>query len=117
MQKDADPWQAASYLGMSPEVLLNTYGHHHPGYLSDAVEKNAVRGPANERKAHVSGAVIPLWRKSVFAFAALKLRRTRFALRTQRGCATRSPKGEAWWVRQRSYQEFFQRNVRVLARC
>jgi hypothetical protein len=48
---------------MSPEVLLNTYGHHHPGYLSDAVEKNAVRGPANERKAHVSGAVIPTMAK------------------------------------------------------
>jgi hypothetical protein len=30
MQKGADPWQAAGYLGMSLEVLLNTYGHHHP---------------------------------------------------------------------------------------
>jgi len=36
MQKGADQRQAASYLGMSPEVLLNTYGHHHPGNLSDA---------------------------------------------------------------------------------
>jgi hypothetical protein len=25
MQKGADPWQAAGYLGMSLEVLLNTY--------------------------------------------------------------------------------------------
>jgi hypothetical protein len=24
---------------MSLEVLLNTYGHHHPDYLSDAVQK------------------------------------------------------------------------------
>src|ERR1700722_9489531 len=31
--------------------------------------------------------------QSVYAFAALKLRRTRFALRALRGCATRSPKG------------------------
>ena len=38
MQRGADPWQAAGYLGMSLEVLLNTYGHHHPDYLSDAVE-------------------------------------------------------------------------------
>ena len=57
MQKGADPWQAAGYLGMSLEVLLNTYGHHHPDYLSDAVEKIARRDPTGEQKAHVSGAV------------------------------------------------------------
>jgi hypothetical protein len=34
--------------------------HHHPDYLSDAVEKIAMRNPMGERKAHVSGAVIPL---------------------------------------------------------
>lgn len=45
MQRGADPWQAAGYLGMSLEVLLNTYGHHHPDYLSDAVEKIAKREP------------------------------------------------------------------------
>ncbi|WP_275199194.1 hypothetical protein [Bradyrhizobium sp. CSA207] len=39
---------------MSLEVLLNTYGHHHPDYLSDAVEKIAKRDPAGERKVHVS---------------------------------------------------------------
>ncbi|WP_245315218.1 MULTISPECIES: hypothetical protein [Bradyrhizobium] len=51
---------------MSLEVLLNTYGHHHPDYLSDAVEKIASRDPAGERKAHaspaLSGAVIPIRR-------------------------------------------------------
>ncbi|SFI10219.1 site-specific integrase [Bradyrhizobium sp. Gha] len=66
MQRGADPWQAAGYLGMSLEVLLNTYGHHHPDYLSDAVEKIASRDPAGERKSHVSspisGAVIPIRR-------------------------------------------------------
>jgi hypothetical protein len=35
MQKGADPWQAADYLGMPLEVPLNTYGHHHPDHLSD----------------------------------------------------------------------------------
>jgi hypothetical protein len=53
---------------MSLEVLLNTYGHHHPDYLSDAVEKIAMREPGRERKAHVSGAVsgavFPLRRNS-----------------------------------------------------
>ncbi len=66
MQRGADPWQAAGYLGMSLEVLLNTYGHHHPDYLSDAVEKIVSRDPAGEGKAHVSGtisgAVIPIRR-------------------------------------------------------
>jgi integrase len=57
MQRGADPWQAAGYLGMSLEILLNTYGHHHPDHLSDAVEKIAMRDPMGERKGHVSGAV------------------------------------------------------------
>ncbi|MDA9498170.1 tyrosine-type recombinase/integrase [Bradyrhizobium sp. CCBAU 11357] len=57
MQRGADPWQAAGYFGMSLEVLLNTYGHHHPDYLSDAVAKIAKRDPAGERKMHVSGAI------------------------------------------------------------
>ena len=57
MQRGADPWQAAGYLGMSLEVLLNTYGHHHPDYLSDAVEKIVQRNPTGERKRDVSGAI------------------------------------------------------------
>jgi hypothetical protein len=40
--------------------------------------------------------------QSVFALAPLELRRTRYVLRPQHGCATRSPKGEAWWARQDS---------------
>lgn len=39
MQNGTDPWQAAGYLGMSVETLLKVYGHHHPDFLSDAVEK------------------------------------------------------------------------------
>jgi hypothetical protein len=51
---------------MSLEVLLNTYGHHHPDYLSDAVEKIGRRDSAaertqrdstGERKRDVSGAI------------------------------------------------------------
>jgi hypothetical protein len=57
MQRGADPWQAAGYLGMSLEVLLNTYGHHHPDYLSDAVEKIVQRDTKPERKQDVSGAI------------------------------------------------------------
>jgi hypothetical protein len=56
--------QAAGYLGMSLDVLLNTCGHHQPDYLSDAVEKIAMREPGHERKPRVSGAVIPLQRNN-----------------------------------------------------
>jgi hemoglobin-like flavoprotein len=49
---------------LSLEILLNAYRHHHPDYLSDAVEKIAKREPTGERKAHASGAVIPLPRNS-----------------------------------------------------
>jgi hypothetical protein len=67
MQRGSDPWQAAGYLGMSLEVLLNTYGHHHPDYLADAVDKIAMRDPLSARRAHVSGVVsgaaIPIRRR------------------------------------------------------
>ena len=53
--------------------------------------------------------------QSVFAFAALKLRRTpRFVLQAPRGRATRSPKGEAWWARQRPYKAAFPEGFRGL---
>ncbi|MGY3692214.1 integrase [Bradyrhizobium sp. USDA 3240] len=60
MQRGADPWQAAGYLGMSLDVLLNTYGHHHPDYLSDAVEKIAKRGSKTEENRGSLGSVLPL---------------------------------------------------------
>lgn len=57
MQKAADPWQSAGYLGMSLKILLDTYGHHHPDHLSDAVNKIAQQVPKAEQKKDVSGAV------------------------------------------------------------
>ena len=62
MQRGADPWQAAGYLGMSLEVLLNTYGHHHPDYLSDAVEKIAKRDSVPRQTVTTPGTVIALQR-------------------------------------------------------
>jgi integrase len=61
MQNGTEEWQAAGYLGMSPETLRKTYGHHHPDYLTDAVEKmtakprgkakaTATRSPHNEHE-------------------------------------------------------------------
>lgn len=37
MQNGAPLWQAAGYLGMSEKTLRDTYGHHHPDYMADAV--------------------------------------------------------------------------------
>jgi integrase len=36
MQAGADPWQTAGFLGMSVELLLAVYGHHHPDYQREA---------------------------------------------------------------------------------
>ncbi|MBN8957628.1 MAG: site-specific integrase [Rhizobiales bacterium] len=38
MQRGADPWQAAGFLGMSIKTLIDTYGHHHPDFMRDAAE-------------------------------------------------------------------------------
>jgi integrase len=40
MQAGIDVFEASGYLGMSPETLWETYGHHHPEYQSAAA--NAV---------------------------------------------------------------------------
>jgi integrase len=36
MQRGADPWETAGFLGMSAKMLLDTYGHHHPDYMRGA---------------------------------------------------------------------------------
>lgn len=36
MERGADLWDAAGYLGMSPTTLLKHYGHHRPDYQSGA---------------------------------------------------------------------------------
>jgi integrase len=38
MQRGTSIWEAAGYLGMTPETLERTYGHHHPDHQSSAVE-------------------------------------------------------------------------------
>lgn len=37
MQNGADIWEAAGYLGMTPQVLETVYGHHHPDHQQGAV--------------------------------------------------------------------------------
>lgn len=36
MQQGVDIWQAAGFLGMTPETLRDVYGHHHPDYQDEA---------------------------------------------------------------------------------
>jgi integrase len=36
MQRGVPVWEAAGFLGMSPEVPQETYGHHHPDHLRGA---------------------------------------------------------------------------------
>lgn len=38
MRAGCDLWEAAGYLGMTPETLQRVYGHHHPDHQAEAVE-------------------------------------------------------------------------------
>jgi integrase len=43
MQRGVPMWEAAGFLGMSVEVLLGTYSHHHPDFLYGAANAIASR--------------------------------------------------------------------------
>ncbi|QDI83739.1 site-specific integrase [Methylorubrum populi] len=47
MQQGINLWEAAGYLGMTPEVLQKVYGHHHPDFQNEAAGafKNRRRKP------------------------------------------------------------------------
>jgi integrase len=36
MKEGVSIWEAAGFLGMSPEMIARTYGHHHPDHLKRA---------------------------------------------------------------------------------
>src|SRR6185295_6060016 len=56
MQRGADPWKASGFLGMSVEVLLDTYGHHHPEFLREA----AAASPRNQPRTSYLGLIAGL---------------------------------------------------------
>jgi len=35
MQRRCDLWEAAGFLGMTPEMLRDVYGHHHPDFQKE----------------------------------------------------------------------------------
>jgi len=39
MQNGVSIWEAAGFLGMSPEMVARVYGHHHPDHLRNAARK------------------------------------------------------------------------------
>lgn len=48
MQQGADVWSAAGFLGMTVDVLIETYGHHHPDFQADAAD--AITSKARTRR-------------------------------------------------------------------
>ena len=44
MQRAVPLWEAVGFLGMSPETLKNTYGHHHPDFMRTAAEAITSQG-------------------------------------------------------------------------
>jgi hypothetical protein len=51
-------WEAAGFLGMSAEVLLGTYGHHHPDFLHGAA--NAITSKTSKHRVSVVESVVDL---------------------------------------------------------
>ena len=47
MQRGVSIWQAAGYLGMSPEILARVYGHHSPDHLKGAADAITGKNTAN----------------------------------------------------------------------
>ena len=43
MQSGVDPFEAAGYLGMSLETLMQVYGHHNPSFQSNAAKADGRR--------------------------------------------------------------------------
>ena len=44
MQRGVPIWEAAGFLGMSADVLQDTYGHHHPDHLHGPRSQSVKRG-------------------------------------------------------------------------
>ena len=55
MQAGTNLYEAAGYLGMSPETLWETYGHHHPDFQSDAASVVAKKGAKRLVSGPISG--------------------------------------------------------------
>jgi integrase len=55
MQRGVQIWEAAGFLGMSPEVLQNHYGHHHPDFLH-----GAARAISSKSRVSVAETVVSL---------------------------------------------------------
>jgi hypothetical protein len=64
MQNGADLWQAAGFLGMTPEMLQGRYGHHHPDFQRDAAE--AVAGSPGQQQGFNDLAESPLDFAAIF---------------------------------------------------
>jgi hypothetical protein len=44
-EQGVDLWTVGGYLGMAVEVLEHIHGHHHPDYLSEAMEAITANRP------------------------------------------------------------------------
>ena len=51
MQAGVSVWEAAGYLGMSPAMVEETYGHHHPAHMQSATK--AIAGGRDTRQSLV----------------------------------------------------------------
>lgn len=54
MQQGVDVNEVAGFLGMSVQMLIDVYGHHHPDFQESAAESFSVRNRKNRQKVGVS---------------------------------------------------------------
>jgi integrase len=55
MQAGTNLYEAAGYLGMSPETLWETYGHHHPDFQTEAASAVSKKGTKQFVSGPISG--------------------------------------------------------------
>ncbi|TGQ52260.1 site-specific integrase [Mesorhizobium sp. M1C.F.Ca.ET.193.01.1.1] len=52
MQQGSDPWAAAGFLGMTVDMLIQTYGHHHPDFQAEATRAIVSKARSRNLPAH-----------------------------------------------------------------
>jgi integrase len=65
MQNGEDIGEVAGFLGMSPQMLIDVYGHHHPDFQEAAAESFSVRNRKKRQKVGIPVGEAGLIRRNV----------------------------------------------------
>lgn len=65
MQNGEDIGEVAGFLGMSPQMLIDVYGHHHPDFQESAAESFSVRNRKKRQKVGIPVGEVATTRRNV----------------------------------------------------